>query len=582
MALKIVLFAAALFTALLISDGIIGVQLKNALQQVASSANSLKADLLAGDFANAENEKQKLVNASHNANALAQSFPWVVSQWIPFIGPNFAATSDIADVSVTLSDQVLSPGMDLFQQLQVTPPIAADGRISIDVISSWEKQVSQISSGISKSLNKIEKTPSLFVIPQITEAKNKVADLLTPMSGPLESFKTLFPMIPNSLGASSTRNYLLVFQNPAEMRPQGGLPGSIALLQIDNGKIALVDKSSAGTDIFGAYEAGVIPISPERDSLFPYSNYIMANTTTTPSFSEAALKTATFWENSGKGHVDGVIFIDPRALAYVMAATGPEMLSNGVSLDSSNAVSYLLNGIYFYSDENAVQDAIYGELVDHVFEKLTSGQFSPIALAAALGQGIQEGRVSYWSSHPEEQAVFSSLNVGLEPPTLTSAKAGVSLFLEDNQGSKMDFYLTQSVDIQTAVCSKSAQEVRISYQLTNNLPLELAGNLPNSIWATSSAYVQDPGGIRANTYLYLPPNVQMLGMKIDGVESAPDLRSDGPNPVIKTNIQIAPQQTRTVEVDFELPAGKMRTIDFKMTPLASPTVISHKKLQCSK
>jgi hypothetical protein len=579
---KIVIPVASLFATLLISDGIIGIQLKNSLQQVATSANSLKTNLLAGDFVTAENDKNNLVDASHKANALALSFPWVMSQWIPFIGPNFAATSDLAYVSVTLADEVLSPGMDLFQQLQEKPPITEDGRISIDVISSWENPITQISSGIEQSLQKIDQTPSTFLIPQITEAKDKVSDLLLPMRGPLESLQTLFPLIPNSLGAGAPRNYLLVFQNPAEMRPQGGLPGSIVLLQLNNRKISLVDKSSAGTDIFGAYEAGVIPISPERDSLFPYSNYIMANATTTPSFSEAALKTTTFWENAGKGEIDGVIFIDPRALAYVMAATGPEILSNGVSLESSNAVSYLLNGIYFYSDDNTVQDGIYGELVDQVFGKLTSGQFSPIALAAALGQGIQEGRVSYWSAHPEEQAVFSGLNVGLEPPTLSSTKAGVSLFLEDNQGSKMDYYLTQSVDIQTAECSTSSQEVVITYQLTNNLPLELAGNLPNSIWATSSAYVQVPGGIRANTYLYMPPKALLLGMKIDGVEAAPDIRADGPNPVIKTNIQIAPQQSRTVEVIFELPAGKMRTIDFKMTPLSSPSIITKQLLQCLK
>lgn len=579
---KLLITVVTLFAALLISDVIIGIQIKNSLQNVAISATSLKSDLLSGDFAKAETDKKILLSSAHHADALAQSLPWVVSQWIPFIGPNFAATKDIANVSVTLADDVLSPGMELFQQLRESPPISEDGRIVIDVISSWEQPVTQISGGIKQSLSKIDQTPSTFLIPQITEAKKKVKDLISPMSGPLESLRTLFPIIPNSLGAGTSRNYLLVFQNPAEMRPQGGLPGSIALLQVENGKISLLEKSSAGTDIFGFYNLGVMPISAERDALFPYSNYIMANTTTTPSFAEAALKTATFWEKAGKTPVDGVIVMDPRALSYVMAATGPVGLSNGVTLDSSNAVPYLLNGIYFYSDDNSVQDAIYGELVDQVFGKLTTGSFNPISLAAALGQGIEEGRVSYWSAHPEEQALFSKLNTGLEPPTLTSNKAGVSLFLEDNQGSKMDFYLTQAVDVQTAECSDSTQEVRISYQLKNNLPLELAGNLPNSIWATSSIYVQEPGGIRANTYLYLPPKAKLVGMKIDGEATTPDLRADGPNPVIKTNIQIAPQQSRTVEVDFELPPGKKRLIDFKMTPLASPTVVSHTSLKCWK
>lgn len=571
-----------LFFVLLIADGIIGIQLKHQLQLVASSASSLKANLVSGDFQSARNDQQKLAKSAAEAHFLASTIPWTVSQWIPILGPNFAATADIADVSLILSKDVLSPGLTLFEQLQASPPISEDGRVDVAALASWEQPVSQISTGIKESVNTINHTSNAFLIPQISDAKQQILNLVQPVAEPLKSLQALFPLLPTSLGVDSTRNYLLVFQNPAEMRPQGGLPGSIALLKVENGKISLGEKSSAGIGIFGFYPQGVIPISPDREALFPYSNMVMANTTTTPSNSEAALKTSTFWQNAGKGTVDGVIFIDPRALSFVMSSTGPVTLSNGVTLDSSNVVSYLLNGIYFYSDDNSVQDALYAETVDQVFAKLTSGQFDFKSLSLALLQGMQEKRVTYWSHHEDEQKVFSKLALGIEPPTLTKDKAGVALFLEDNQGSKMDYYLSQSAQVSTGECLTGKQTVRVRYELKNNLPLELVGNLPNSIWATSSSYVQVPGGIRMNAYLYLPPQSKVERMSVDQIEVNPDMRKDGENQVIKTNLEIAPQQSRVVEVDFQLPTGNFRKIDFEMTPLTNPTVINSEQLKCNK
>ena len=572
----------ALCFLLLLIDGFIGIQLKNQLQQVASSASSLKGNLISGDIESAELDQATLSKSAEAAHSLASTIPWTMSQWIPFIGPNFAATSDIAEVAQILSRDVLSPGLGLYTELQTSPPISEDGRVDVTSLASWEQPVSQISSGIQKSVNEINQTSDTFLVPQISEAKQQILNLVQPISGPINSLQTLFPLLPGSLGVEASRNYLLVFQNPAEMRPQGGLPGSIALLNVENGKFSLIEKSRAGIDVFGFYEQGVMPVSPEREALFPYSNNVMANTTTTPSVSEAALKTATFWEKAGKGQVDGVIFIDPRALSFVMASTGPVTLSNGVTLDSSNLVSYLLNEIYFYSDDNSVQDALYAETVDQVFAKLTSGQFDFKSLSLALLQGMQEKRVTYWSHHEDEQKVISKLALGIEPPTLTKDKAGVALFLEDNQGSKMDYYLSQSAQVSTGECLTGKQTVRVRYELKNNLPLELAGNLPNSIWATSSSYVQVPGGIRMNAYLYLPPQSKVERMSVDQIEVNPDMRKDGENQVIKTNLEIAPQQSRVVEVDFQLPTGNFRKIDFEMTPLTNPTVINSEQLKCNK
>lgn len=52
-------------------------------------------------------------------------------------------------------------------------------------------------------------------------------------------------LLPPMLGVSGERNYLLLFQNPAELRATGGIPGAVALLNANNGKLDLVQQASS-------------------------------------------------------------------------------------------------------------------------------------------------------------------------------------------------------------------------------------------------------------------------------------------------------------------------------------------------
>ena len=41
----------------------------------------------------------------------------------------------------------------------------------------------------------------------------------------------------NALGGPAPSRYLLVFQNPAELRPTGGFPGTMALVTLNQGEL---------------------------------------------------------------------------------------------------------------------------------------------------------------------------------------------------------------------------------------------------------------------------------------------------------------------------------------------------------
>ena len=81
--------------------------------------------------------------------------------------------------------------------------------------------------------------------------------------------------------------------------------------------------------------------------------------------------------------IDGVISLTPHIIQRLLTITGPVTLSNGVTLDDTNAVGYLQRQIYFdyfksddytnnYAEANDVTDALFGECADLVFHELMS------------------------------------------------------------------------------------------------------------------------------------------------------------------------------------------------------------------
>ena len=65
------------------------------------------------------------------------------------------------------------------------------------------------------------------------------------------------------VGADGPRDYLLVFQNNAEIRATGGLPGAWARVHAQDGKLTIVEQGAGGD--FGERATPVLALSkPER------------------------------------------------------------------------------------------------------------------------------------------------------------------------------------------------------------------------------------------------------------------------------------------------------------------------------
>jgi hypothetical protein len=141
-------------------------------------------------------------------------------------------------------------------------------------------------------------------------------------------------------GGKGLRRYLLIFQNPAELRPTGGFMGSFAILDVKDGEIKNLEIPPGGTyDLKGQLSEYVIPPLPltinDKRWEFQDANWF-------PDFPASAQKILWFFNHSRNVTADGVISINASVLEKILEVVGPlNDQDRGLSLSSNNVLTTL-------------------------------------------------------------------------------------------------------------------------------------------------------------------------------------------------------------------------------------------------
>ena len=189
---------------------------------------------------------------------------------------------------------------------------------------------------------------------------------------------------------SGPRTYLVVFQNPAELRATGGIFGSYAVVQADQGRITIIDQGASSRTL-GFFDPPVAELTPEQIDLY---SQLMAqypqDVNFTPDFPTAAPLFSEMYRLRSGNTVDGVLAIDPVALSYLLEGAAPIDVGDGVSITADNLVPILLSTAYQKFDNNGDQsqrDAFLANATAQVFANVMSGKGNPRAILERASEG---------------------------------------------------------------------------------------------------------------------------------------------------------------------------------------------------
>ncbi|HYI32393.1 MAG TPA: DUF4012 domain-containing protein [Glaciibacter sp.] len=562
---------------------------KTELEAAQSKISQLKSQAVTFDIEGAQKTLKAVRSHAENAVSLMGDPIWRAAESVPAVGANLRAARELASVTDAVIEDVATPLLGVAGAMDPAAFAPKDGAINLDPLVQAVGPIHRANVGAQTALSSVDAIDTSGTIHQIVAAKKKVAGMLTDLAPLLETADSIVPLIPPALGSEGPRNYVVMFQNPAEARALGGTALSFAVIKVDGGRIELSKTIAAGFDNFTRHASSVIPVPDGADAVYPggsFGTYI-PNATVRPSFTTAAETTQAMWRLQFGYEVDGIFSIDPVALGYVLRATDPITLSTGDVLTHKSLVPLLLNDVYLRFNsgdpraDNAAQDKIFGEAVNSTFAQLSSGALDPKYLLAAVARGWEEHRVLFWSSHETERNQLVTFGLNGELPLSDAATDRVGIYFQDNVGSKLNYYLQQNVHLGTASCRDDGrQNYRVTVDLMNQAPLD-SGSLPPSIVGNWESEGLSPGQQRMIVLLYAPPGSTVLGVSVNGTPTALEPLHDTDYPVGKVVVTIQPGQSAAVSYDFVAAEAGHKALEATVTPMVNATTVANQPLDCA-
>lgn len=547
----------ALLVAMLVIGGIAvskALTVRDSLTPAVPVASGLPSKVVAGDAAGAAADATSLKELSEKAVAQTSGVDWRLAEWIPFLGPNLSAIRTAAE-SI---DEVADFAVESVPNLDLAAFRPVDGAVDLAAVRRLEEVASDGAATFAAINDRIDATDRSALIPQVENALGTLDDAVSGVDETLGTLAPILDVLPAALGEGGTRTYLLMFQGNSELRASGGNPAALALVTATDGRIELTTQATS-VQFANARAESISPLDAETEHL--YSDIIgrwIPNLTATPDFPTSVDIIRAWWADEGLPPFDDVISTDPVALSYLLRATGPIPLSTGETLTSENAVSFLLNEVYFNYGEivpgkgadGTAQDLFFAAAAAQIFSTLTTGVSNPMAFLDGLRQASDEGRMKIWSSNEQIESMLTGTKLAGTLPASNEPQTVAGVFFNDTTGAKTDYYADAKVTSSTDQCTASGPpsfEQTITF--ANNITPEQAADLPYFI--TGPHY--RPGDIATDVVVYAPVGATIESWNVEGAQSS-TLMSEGTHlgrSVVRISVVTPPQTAATITVSMK-------------------------------
>jgi hypothetical protein len=522
---------------------------KGHLERAVGDVDTLRSQLTDANTKGAQTTAKRLEHEAGAARSLTGDPVWGAAQYVPFFGTNLRAVRQVSVVVDDVAQDAVSPVAGVIGDLGVDSFAPKNGKVELQPIVDAQPAVAKATTTLAKAKATANAIDTSGTLSPVTKAVGQLRNALLTASDQAAAANRVVQLAPAMLGHDGDRNYLLLFQNNAELRAGGGIPGSVARLQAVDGSIHLLDQRAGSS--FGPYEEPVLPLQADTSSLYGnITGEYMQDVTLTPRFDLSAKLAREMWKRDAGEEVDGVLAMDPVTLSYILRATGPVQLPTGDTLTSDNAVKLLLSDVYAKYPDPTMQDAFFASAANAVFEKVSSGDFDTKQFIAALTQGAGEGRLRMWSATGSEQKRLTGTAAAGELPTETATTRQYGVYLNDGTGAKMDYYLNKTVAVGSSVCRKDGRPTSVvEVTIKNTAPTNAATSLPEYVTG-GGAFGVEPGKVKTLIAVYAPKNAIYVGSSQDGKPVALQTTSDGGHPVAQLQTLLAPGQSTTLRVAF--------------------------------
>ncbi|MGY4859453.1 DUF4012 domain-containing protein [Cryobacterium sp. AP23] len=529
-------------------------------------ASTMQEQVVAGDGNAARLTGIELSDRAASAASLTSDPIWRVFEGIPALGANLSVARQLAEVVDHLAQDAIVPLSDVAGGLSVDAFRPVDGTVDLAPLIEIQPAIAKAAKAILVAQSQVGEVDTAGTVDEVVSAAGRLRSAVNAAALSITAVDRAVRVLPAMLGSEGPRNYLVLVQNPAELRSTGGIVGAVAMIHTEEGAIQLTQQASGAG--FPRYPEPVLDLSTETRGLYgDITGQYMLNVGLTPNFTTSAALAREMWRLEFGVEVDGVLSLDPIALGYILGATGPITLPTGDVLSSENAVSLLLTDVYERYEDPAQQDAFFAAAAASVFSAVAAGDVDPLTLITALGRAGAEHRALVWSADVEDQAILADTTLAGALPTSDAETQSFGLYLNDATGAKMDTYLDVATSVGQETCRNDGRpNYAVEVTLTNVAPLDAGATLP--VYVTGGGlHGVTPGNIRTILSLYGTSELQNLGLIQDGQVVPYHPASDDTYQVSSLSVELKPGQSTVLRYNWLGDVPQEKATELQMTPV---------------
>jgi len=249
---------------------------------------------------------------------------------LPVVGSSYVRTrldtaSGIAQMGLSLADAGIA-GVAIDSDLLRPDPRVNAGEKLTAVLQQGLGQADRIQTDLETAEKAAGRVDLALLPANQLDAFHQARDTIQTGLDAVREFKRLAPVILEVMGANGPRSYVVEQVDPAELRAGGGFIGSFSILTVDRGKISL-GRSDNVSNIDLPYsrpgDPGYVqPPSGLREFTFT-QGWTFGDANVIPDFPSSARVAEQLFLNEANQKVDGVMSIDPWAVALFLEVTGP-------------------------------------------------------------------------------------------------------------------------------------------------------------------------------------------------------------------------------------------------------------------
>lgn len=540
---------------------------RDALQEAIPLASVAQQQILDGDSEGARATAAQLGALTATARQQTEGGLWSTAEAVPVIGSNFAAVRTVAEVVDDLVSNAVTPAAEL----SIASLAPSGGRIDTAALGAAAEIVDQAADAVSRARSALDDLNRSGLVDEVAGGVDRLDDAVAELEPLVVPAQRALAVLPGILGADEPRNYLVMVQNNAESRGTGGNPAALVVIHVDDGAISIGQQASS-TDFEYGRRTPVVPLDPETVALYGdrVGRYMM-DVTMTPDFPESARIMGAFWAETFDTPIDATVSIDPVALSYLLAATGPVTLENGDVLTADDAVATLLNQVYFDLPDPEMQDAFFAAAAGAVFDALTSVT-DVKALSEQVTRAVDEGRILYAPTDELEAEYIAGSRLAGRLPVDNAERTMLGVYVNDSTEGKLDYYMDLAVSVGTDACQNTpAPSFAVTSTLTNTLR-------PDDVWDLaqyiSPARFFPRGVVSTDLVIYGPVGGEFSLANVDGVAVEGEVVEHLGRPAVKINVENAPGSSHTVDVVFTGAEGEYAPVELWHTPMVRDTEVA--------